>query len=164
MQKLCLANSKLVALVDDEDFDLCSRHIWYLAKRRNIRYARARISNQNVFLHQLILPSDNPNLTPDHKNGNGLDNQKNNLRLATGSQQIANQEKRQFEFCSSKYKGVCFRKDTNKWTVGIKINYKRINLGCFDSEIEAAKAYNRAARKYFGEFANLNTIESEAIQ
>ena len=159
MKTILLVRSKFRAVVDDEDYEVCVRHNWFLAKRRNLTYAYTIINNKQVFLHQLILPSENPNLTVDHKDGDGLNNQKFNLRLATGSQQIANQKKRQIENCSSKYKGVCFRKDTQRWTSGIKVNYRRINLGCFGSEEDAAKAYNRAAVKYFGDFANLNIIE-----
>ena len=115
-------------------------------------------------MHQMVCPSDSILLTPDHINGNGLDNQKNNLRLATASQQAANQKKRNFKNSSlSKYKGVCYRKDTNFWIAGIKINDKRINLGQFETEKSAAIAYNKTAIKYFGEFAKLNNF-SEIVQ
>ncbi len=89
----------------------------------------------------------------DHKNRNGLDNRKANLRVATRMQNTWNSINginRGF----SKYKGV--RKHHNKWRAVIEYSGKKVHLGCFAGEIEAAGAYDAAARKYHGEFAVLN--------
>lgn len=92
----------------------------------------------------------------DHKDNNPSNNKWSNLRPASRSQQGANSRKRRN--CSSKYKGVCFCKQTNKWRVIIQKNGKRINLGRFVNEEEAALVYNEAAIKYFGEFAHINEV------
>jgi len=94
-------------------------------------------------------------LVVDHINGNGLDNRKANLRLATRRQNQFNRRQR-CDAVLSKYKGVTFRKKTNKWLVRIGYCGRRINLGLFDNETDAAKAYDEAAKELFGEFAALN--------
>lgn len=95
----------------------------------------------------------------DHKNNNKLDNRLVNLRLATRSQNACNTLKRRTN-TSSKYRGVSWRKDIRKWQAKIYFQNKAILLGYFDSEIEAAKAYDAAAKKYHGEFARLNFPET----
>ena len=97
----------------------------------------------------------------DHIDGNGLNNRRSNLRLATPHQNHANKPKQRGNYTSS-YKGVCFDKSRNKWQASINSailwgrEHKKKFLGRFKSEIEAAEAYDVAALKYFGEFANLN--------
>ena len=91
----------------------------------------------------------------DHINHNGLDNRRANLRIATASQNNAN-SRRGMNRGRSKYKGVWWDEKAGKWRAGIKCQGKCIHLGMFDDEIEAAKAYDRAAGLYHGEFAVLN--------
>lgn len=94
----------------------------------------------------------------DHINGNGLDNRRSNLRLATAFQNLANMAIRPH---TSQYKGVSYykhRTSYKKWVAEIRCNRKRVRLGAFESEIEAARAYNEAAKNLFGEFARLNPI------
>ncbi len=93
----------------------------------------------------------------DHIDGNRLNNQLNNLRAATRQQNGRNMAKRRNT--SSAYKGVSFRKDTRVWAAYIKFQSKKVNLGCYPTQEQAAKAYNEAAIKYFGEFARLNEIK-----
>jgi len=95
----------------------------------------------------------------DHKNHSQFDLTNENLRIATRSQNNANRRKK--PECSSKYKGVCWDSDRNKWVARINFRYKEIYLGSFGVEAMAAEAYNIAALKYFGEFAYLNIIEKE---
>ncbi|SRR6266436_2675524 len=92
----------------------------------------------------------------DHINHNLYDNTNENLRIATPSQNNINKNKRLG--CSSKYKGVSWSQVLGKWKAGIKVRGKQIHLGYFDIEEDAAKVYNVAALKYFGEFAFLNII------
>jgi len=89
----------------------------------------------------------------DHINGNGLDNRKANLRPATVAQNAWNSKKRNPR---SGYKGVCFDKDKGLWRAAIVCNRKRIHLGYFKDKTTAAKAYDKAAKKYHGQFASLN--------
>lgn len=100
----------------------------------------------------------------DHIDGNGCNNQLENLREAVQLENNRNMRKQ--EGCSSKYKGVSWHKREGKWCARIAAGellpngyHKRIWLGYFEDEIEAAKAYDRAAIKYFGEFAKLNFTE-----
>jgi len=92
----------------------------------------------------------------DHKNHDHFDNTNENLRIVTTSQNCAN--KRKLAICTSKYKGVCWAEWANKWRVKIEVRGNLIHIGYFKNEIEAAKAYNEATIKYFGEFALLNII------
>jgi hypothetical protein len=91
----------------------------------------------------------------DHKIG--LDNPME-VRAATSSQNSANASKWNKQ-TSSKYKGVCWNTGANKWRVKIGLNRKRIHLGYFADEKEAAAAYNKAAIEYFGEFAKINELD-----
>jgi len=148
----------LYALVDDEDFEFLSRYSWYLNKRSRNLYAQSIVNGVSIGMHQLICPSETLLITPDHKNGNGLDNRKENLRLATNKQQAQNARKA-LRTTSSKYKGVVYFKRDKCWRAYIKEAGKQIHLGYFKSELLAAKAYNRAAQEYFGEFARINVLE-----
>ena len=93
----------------------------------------------------------------DHIDGDPTNNHPSNLREATHKQNMRNV--RSHKNSSSKYLGVCWHKNANKWVAGIKLNGKRLNLGSFMEEKEAASMYNLAAIEYFGEFANLNIIK-----
>jgi hypothetical protein len=149
VKKLKLSNCQKHLLVDDEDFENCKLWTWNEDNEGNVR---ACIESMSVKLANYIMDTD---LMYDHKDQDKLNNQKNNLRPATYSQNGANRNKWSKDV-TSQYKGVCFKK--NSWYATIKVNYKQYHLGCFNTEIEAAKSYNKAARKYFGEFAVLNNF------
>lgn len=141
--------------VDAQDYPKLAQFDWQLYNSHKSFYA-ARIENGRiVYMHREIM--NNPaGLFVDHKNREGLDNRKSNLRLATCRQNNCNSIKKRG---SSKYRGVSYCKRRRKWRATINFNGKHIWLGHFDSEEEAARAYDRAAKIYHGEFAALNFPE-----
>lgn len=148
----------LWALADESDADLLSGYRWFakVAHRRSgLMYAHAHTTRPDgtqtlIKMHQLVMGA----LGVDHRNGNGLDNRRQNLRLATGSQQGAN--RRPYPGGSSQYKGVSWHKSQGNWRAVIKVNRRSRHLGGFATEEEAARAYDEAAVAAFGEFAYLN--------
>lgn len=139
------------AMVDDSDFESVSKHNWYAHKEKNCWYAWRNIGKKIQRLHQFLFPGV-PRI--DHKDGDGLNNQRWNLRPATQSQNMANQKKHSGS--SSQFKGVSWDPRRGKWVAraGRASSYKFI--GRFDDEIEAAKAYDVRAKEIFGEFARPN--------
>lgn len=144
------------ALVDEDDFEKVNEHQWFVIFDKRNKYAgrnhwiEGRRRTQT--LHNFVMGGTKDKI--DHKNGNGLHNYKSNLRKCCNHQNSMNQKAR--NGCSSTYKGVCWNKRIQKFQCKIGYNYKTIHLGYFLDEIEAAKAYDDAAKKYFGEFANTN--------
>lgn len=142
-----------ISLCSEEDFDNLSQYKWFHIVDGNVLYAARDIDHKRfVRMHTVIMDS----LFIDHKNGNGLDNRRDNLRFATNSQNQMNRGK--FASSYSKFKGVCWHKRDKRWTAGIKANGKELHLGNFINEYDAAKAYNDAALKYFGEYSRLNIL------
>ena len=149
-----------VALVDDEDYERVMQYRWHVQARKRTKYAWRSVCKPDgrwtsLMLHRFILnlPSG---MVPqvDHKDRNGLNCQKENLRIATGSENNANQRKR--PNLSSRYKGVAWYKQTNKWMAHFTVNRKKHHLGYYFLEEEAARAYDAAMIKTFGEFALTN--------
>ncbi len=140
-----------VARVDDSDFDALNTFKWCDARDGKTFYALRKVphngSYKTVRLHQQIMGGNGF----DHEDGDGLNNQRYNLRPANKTQNKANSAKQ--GGTASVYKGV--HRDRNKWRAQITAGV-RIHLGCFDLEIDAAKAYDTAAIQHFGEFAKLN--------
>src|SRR3989304_3991655 len=160
MKEIILASGHKVSF-DDKDFDLVSAYNWYLCKSKNERlYARGRLKINpriRVQMHRLIVDLL-PNEDVDHKDDDGLNNQKDNLRKCSRSQNLQNKRKFPKDFSTSQYKGVCWDKVNQNWKSRIYIEGRRICIGNFNSEIIAAIAYNNAARSFFGDFARINQI------
>lgn len=153
MKEIPLTQSK-VALVDDEDYDWLSKYKWYASKTRSGNwYACNKPKKANILMHRLILGTPT-NLDSDHIDNNGLNNQRANLRICTRSQNNMNRFHKKNS--TSKYKGVTWHNQDKKWRTRIRIRGTDIYNSLFDSELEAAKAYDAAALKYFGEYARLN--------
>jgi hypothetical protein len=158
----------MFAIIDNEDYDELSKFKWSAARdsRNSIFYAtRTEIidgKRKTVSMHRLVAKTPE-NKHTDHINGDGLDNRKSNLRICTVSQNGMNRTRSKRRMYS-KYKGVskCTKISNGKtysyWQVRIGFDKKTIWVGEFDNEVEAAIAYNTAALKYHGNFANLNKI------
>jgi hypothetical protein len=162
MKRLHISNSDKVALIDDEDFVRVAIHNW---RFDNCRITSVTSLNGQKFNRTLagLIMRDHKNMY-DHKDRDPFNNQKENLRIATKSQNKANTPKYKRSDSDSKYKGVSLnmreRSKTTLWKARIRVNGKLIYLGSFHLEEEAALAYNQAAIKYFGEFACINEIKS----
>lgn len=156
MKLIPLTHQKF-AMVDDIDFEELSKYRWAAHRHKNgVWYAERTVSGKVILMHRYILnPPDG--MLVDHKDRDGLNNQRTNIRLATRGQNNANR-RAAITSQTSKFLGVAFEKDRQKWTARIRKNGIGYRLGSFQSEREAAMAYNSAAVKFHGEFANLNQL------
>lgn len=155
MKCIFLSQNKF-SFVDDEDYIWLNQWKWCAtANNHGIYYAVRCIGNNKfVRMHRLIMQATERQEI-DHRNGNGLDNQKDNLRFCTHSQNMFNMKPRSG---TSSYKGVYWDKTNKKWRVQITVGGKARTFGRHTNEIDAARIYNGMAKKYFGEFARLNNV------
>lgn len=141
------------SVIDDIDADLANFK-WCLANRYAVRGCRGRqIALHRIILARILERELQPGEVCDHRNGNGLDNHRSNLRVCTQSQNSKNQKMRVTN--TSGYRGVWIDKsesEPRKWYACIKVNRKSIHLGRFNTPEEAAAAYESAAEHYFGEW------------
>lgn len=144
-------------IVDDEDYSWLNDLKWQVCKAPDTFYAvhASRIGGRTsmIYMHVMILGRKGV----DHRDGNGLNNSRTNLRQCSPSQNKANA--RLYRNNSSGFKGVSWCAQSGKWSAHIRpFNHKLKHLGYFDSRIEAAKAYDSAALEHFGEFARTNKM------
>lgn len=141
----------LVTLVDDIDYEYLSQFNWYCLRGYAIRTTDDRL------MHRVIMEVGNPKITIDHINANKLDNRRSNLRVCTQGENSKNRSRQ----CDNKsgYKGVYWDNDRNKWRANISVNNKTLYIGLFSDIVKAARAYDEAAKKYYGNFAKLNFSE-----
>lgn len=139
------------AIVDDDDAERVQQHSWRLNSAGYvITVLRTNGAKRITSLHRFVL--NDPPHEVDHRNRNRLDCRKDNLRLADRVSNSWNMGKRSTT-TTSKYKGVYWHSAVNKWAAKIYVDRKSIHLGIFANEEDAARAYDQAARKLFGEFA-----------
>lgn len=146
-----------VAVVDDEDYDRVKAFSWHAKPHGLTVYARWKPRRgPGRFLHQLVLDTP-PGYRTDHVDGNGLNNRRRNLRPATAFQNCANATKTS-SAATSRFKGVTRRKkgDGFVWCARIRVHGQLIHLGLYESEEQAARAYDVAAVRHFGDFAKPN--------
>lgn len=145
----------MIALVDDEDFERVNQFKWYATTTPTAStwYAHRAVKGKLVLepMPKFILQIKG---MVDHVDGNGLNNQRSNLRPTNRSGNRANSKKQ--SGTTSKYKGVSASR--GKWVAHIFVFGKGYHLGNYETEEDAAISYNHAALAYFGEFARLNLV------
>lgn len=158
MKKIKLTKNKFT-IVDDEDYEILNQHKWYCL---NDYAARDKITDKRkrtLYMHRLIMNCSESSYV-DHVDGNPLNNRRENLRICSQSQNNMNRNKTEGNF-SSRYKGVSFDKERNKWVMRLQKDGKCIIRKRFEKELDAAVFYNEMALKVYGEFAVLNKLQNE---
>lgn len=148
------------AIIDASDYPLIAPYWWYARhdeRRWYVLTGSLWKEQGSVQMHRLILGLTDPTVWVDHKDSNGLNNRRSNLRIATASQNMANA--RLSKKNRSGYKGVQFR--DGLWRVCITKDRQAIWVGSFKTAEEGARAYDIKAREFFGEFARLNFPEEQ---
>ncbi len=155
MKRIPLTRGK-EALVDDQDYEYLMQWKWHAGKGGE--YATR---DKSIHMHQVLAELMNfpVGSIADHFNRDGLDNRRKNLRPATNQTNLMNRGPQVNN--TSGFKGVTFDRSRGKWVAQLKKDQKRIYSARFDDKVEAAKSYNKAAKKHFGEFAYLNPIPGE---
>lgn len=158
MKKINVTNrkgEKFTILVSDVDYKFVSQFSWSVKRGNSTFYAKTRVSKRVwVTMHRMLL-KPKKNEVVDHKDHNGLNNTRKNIRICCNFKNHQNGKMHSDNL--SGYKGVSFDSRRNLYRARI-FSKKEIWLGHFVSAVDAAKAYNVAAKKYFGEFAKLNKI------
>lgn len=159
-------NHGAVAIVDDDDYERLKGFTYSInncgyARRYDKELSLRRNKVSCILMHRDIMGTPPPGLFVDHINRNRLDNRKCNLRFVTRKQNNANRGKNKNKPSTSRYLGVSYDPKRKKWKAQISHYNKNKFIGRYDTEEQAAVAYNVAAIHYHGKFANLNDITEE---
>ncbi len=158
MKQIPLTQGK-VALVDDDIYEYLMQWKWYAHFAKGKWYARRKggkwLFQKTIRMHRVIMNVTDPKILVDHRNGDGLNNQSENLRICTYTQNSHNASKHADN--TSGYKGVSWHKATGKFQAQIRVNGEKLHLGLFSTAEEASDAYDEAAKKHHGEFAKTNS-------
>lgn len=157
----------LVAIVSPEDYGRLAEYKWHSARHGRSIYAQTGTGSKKagkrkrhlVMMHRMVMGVEDDRYV-DHQNHNGLDNRPTNLRIATWAENCWNKRKPLGE-SSSQFKGVMWDKRRSIWQVMMGYKGKKIFIGYFNDEEEAARAYDAMAKKLYGEFAALNFPEEK---
>lgn len=147
-----------VAVIDFEDFEKVRPYKWHADKNGHRWYATrgVRLSGklQKIYMHRFLLKAPVGTLT-DHDDGNGLNNRRYNICVCSEAE---NQHsfRTKSKNASSKFRGVSWLPALSRWRAGIEKSGKYFNLGNFESEEAAARAYDKKALELFGKFASPN--------
>lgn len=149
-----------VAVIDFDDFEKVRPYKWHAVSSRGQVFYAVRNKTENgkrrlQTLHRALMGNPTVGLEWGHKDGEGLNCRRENLMLVTHAQNAAGRRGKT-PGASSQYRGVSWNISSGIWRARINPTGEDLHLGMFDSEIEAAKAYDVAATKYFGEYAALN--------
>lgn len=136
-----------LAIVDDEDYDSLAAVNWCYSEGYAVRNSG---EGGHVKMHHLVIGRPPESFVTDHRNTNGLDNRKDNLRHITQAQNVMNKKAQRNN--TSGFKGVYWHKAGQKWCAEINAAGKRVRLGLFTDKLAAAEAYNAASKRLHGEF------------
>ncbi len=163
MMKIEIRHSDFVALVDDADYELVAEHKWTLQKTKvaGLFYAQSVLNGKSILMHRMILGLSGRHVLCDHKNHDGLDNQRRNLRVASHQNNLRNRK----GWSQSGFKGVSFENHNKSrpWLVRLFVNRRTITVGRFATAEDGAAAYDLAAGKLYGEFAMGNHAALKSI-
>lgn len=144
------------ARIDDADYERVSQYKWRV--RRKNAHTMYAVTGRGIRMHRFILGITDPTVQVDHRDRDGLNNQRENLRKCINGENQANKLKQHGTY-TSQFKGVCWHKVSSAWRACITIRRKHVYLGLFENEADAARAYDAAARAHFGEFCHVNFPE-----
>ena len=157
--KEIISNKGRIALVDDDDYERLNGYKWYNSTdgyiQRSIKKSNEKWMIWMIHWDVIGKPIDGQQV--DHRDGNKLNNCRSNLRICSNAENGMNRGMNKNN--STGYKGVKWNNASNKWIALIRTNGKQMYLGSFNDKIDAALAYNDGAKKYHGEFAQLNNVE-----
>lgn len=152
---------KKTCLVSPRDYKHIIKYKWHFNGRYAVRTILDGKKKKTLYMHRFIMGNPYAKVI-DHIDGNGLNNQRNNLRICSHKENFRNQKISKHN--TSGAKGVVWNNKNENWNARITVDRKRIHLGCFLNKKDAIAAYNRSAKKYYGEYAKKNKEKEGAVK